>query len=126
MGTAPAGDALVLDLDEELARATDALARERSGRSSRVLLRSGPLRVTLIVLAPGGEIPEHHAAGSITVQPLRGAMRFTAGGRDHDLRPGRMLCLPPRVRHRVASDAGGAFLLTVAGGAAPMAPLAGP
>lgn len=108
------GDVLVFDLGEEQQRATDPAVAQRGGPSARTLLKDGPLRVTLIVLAPNGAIAEHKAEGPITVQPLQGTIRFTVSGSEHDLRPGQLLSLGAGVRHAVSSDAGGAFLLTVA------------
>ena len=107
------GDVLLFDLDEEQRRAEDPDALERSGRSARTLLKDGPLRATLIVLAPGGELAEHHAEGPITVQPLRGRILFRAGGEEHELEPGQLLSAGPGVPHSVHSEEGGAFLLTL-------------
>lgn len=108
------GEVLVFHLDEERPRAADPAALARGGRNARTLLKAGPLRVTLVALAPGGETGEHEAQGPITVQPVEGAIRFSAHGRDHDLRPGDLLSAGPGIRHRVSSAAGGVFLLTVA------------
>jgi quercetin dioxygenase-like cupin family protein len=107
------GDVLLLDLGEERGHAADASILERSGRNARTLLKEGSLRVTLVVLAPGGEIAEHHAPGPITVQPLEGRIRFTVAGQEHDLGPGQLLSVGAGVRHEVRSDDGAAFLLTV-------------
>jgi quercetin dioxygenase-like cupin family protein len=71
------------------------------------------LRVTLVVLGPGGEIPEHQAEGPVTVLLLSGRIRFSAADQEHDLAPGHLLSAGPGVRHRVTSDQGGVFLLTV-------------
>lgn len=108
------GDVLLFDLSEEGARAADPSLLERSGRNARTLLKSGDLRVTLVVVGPGGEIPEHHAAGPITVQVLQGAVRFSAGGEHHDLAPGQLLSAGPGIAHGVSSTEGGTFLLTLA------------
>jgi quercetin dioxygenase-like cupin family protein len=108
------GDVLVFDLEEERERAADPAVLDRSGRNARTLLKSGSLRVTLVVLAAGGEIAEHQADGPITVQPVQGAIRFIVGDRHFDLTPGEVLAAGPGVRHRVTSKDGGAFLLTVA------------
>lgn len=108
------GDVLVFALDEERERAADPALLERSGRNARTLLKSGPLRVTLVVLGPGGSLAEHQADGPITVQPLEGRVRFTAAGGDHDLGPGELLSAGPGIRHSVTSEAGATFLLTVA------------
>jgi len=107
------GDALVLDLAHEHAQ-MQALLPDRHGRTARTLLKSGALRLTLISLAPGGILPEHAAAGPITVQPLEGTMRFTVDGAAHDLGPGSIVTVGAHVRHAVTTDSGVTFLLTVA------------
>jgi quercetin dioxygenase-like cupin family protein len=107
------GDALVFDLAEEAARIKESGLVERNGRNARTLLKSGPLRVTMIVLGQGGGIPEHHAEGPITVHVLEGAMEFSTGGRVHALQPGQMITVGPGVHHAVHSDEGATFLLTV-------------
>lgn len=107
------GDILVFDIDEERERAADPELIDRSGRNARTLVKDGPLRVTLVVLGPGGELAEHDAPGPITVQVVEGRIRFGTGEEEHDLGPGQLLAAGPGVRHRVASDEGAAFLLTV-------------
>lgn len=107
------GDILIFDIDEERERAGDPEVIDRSGRAARTLLKEGPLRVTLVVLGPGGELAEHQAPGPITVQVVEGRIRFRAGDDEHDLGPGQLLTAGPGVRHRVSSDDGAAFLLTV-------------
>jgi quercetin dioxygenase-like cupin family protein len=108
------GDILVFDLDEERERAADPAILERSGRNARTLLKEGPLRVALVVIAADSEIPEHQTDGPITIQPVQGEIRFHAGDQAYDLRPGDMLSAGPGVPHHVTSRDGGAFLLTVA------------
>jgi len=107
------GDVLVLDLDNERREAADASILGQSGRSARTLLKDGGLRVTLIVLAPGGKLAEHRAEGPITIQPLDGRIRFTAGEASHEIGPGELLFAGPGVTHEVSSDSGGSFLLSV-------------
>ena len=107
------GDVLVFDLGEERERAADPELIERSGRNARTLLKSGPLRVTLIVLGPGGELPEHQAEGPITVKVIEGTVRFTVGDDEHEIRSGQLLAAGPGIRHSVTSDEGASFLLTV-------------
>ena len=101
------GDVLVVSLREDGASAPAA------GRTARTLLKEGPLRVTLVTVAPGAEIPEHRADGPITVQPLAGRIHFTAAGGTHELGPGQLLALGAGIPHAVASPQGGTFLLTV-------------
>jgi quercetin dioxygenase-like cupin family protein len=108
------GDVMVFRLGEERERTADPDTVKKHGRAARTLLKDGPLRVTLVVLAPGGELAEHSADGPITVQPLDGSIRFTAGGQAHDLEPGELLSARAGVRHAVTSQDGASFLLTVA------------
>ena len=105
---------LVLGLEEETAALREADTWLRAGRSARTLVKAGPLRVTLVAVAPAGSIAPHHAEGPITVQVLEGEVLFRAGGREHPLRVGDLLALEAGVRHSVESRTGGVFLLTAA------------
>jgi quercetin dioxygenase-like cupin family protein len=116
------GDVLVFRLDEERARTEDPAALRRHGPAARVLLKDGPLRVTVIVLGPGGKIAEHSAEGPITVQPLIGSIQFTALGKHHELSPGQLLSAGAGIRHEVSSQDGATFLLTIAQPDRPIAP----
>lgn len=107
------GDVLVFHLASESERAADPAAADRKGPAARTLLKDGPMRVTLVVLAPGSSISEHHAEGPITIQPISGRVRFTTGAAEHDIGPGDLLSAGPGVRHSVTSDDGASFLLTV-------------
>jgi quercetin dioxygenase-like cupin family protein len=108
------GDALRFDLTEETQRASDPEALARTGRSARTLLKDGPLRVTLIVLGPGGDIPEHQTEGPITIHVLRGALRLKVEGTDYELGTGDLLSIGTGASHSLMSDQGAALLLTVA------------
>lgn len=107
------GAALLLDLETEEREATHPDTLERDGRSSRTLLKDGALRLTLIVLAPGGGIPEHGAEGPVTIQPLRGRVAVELGDETHHVEAGQVLAVGPAIEHSVRSDQGAAFLLTV-------------
>jgi quercetin dioxygenase-like cupin family protein len=106
------GDVLVhhLKYDE---RTIDAALLARSGRSARTLVKEGPLRLTLMALAPGGDLPGHHADGPVTIHVLEGAVRFRALGDEHALYPGDVLVFAAGVEHAAHSEAGCVFLLTV-------------
>ncbi len=107
------GSPLVFRISEEKAQVGDAATFERHGRRARTLVKDGPLRVTLIELAPGGGMAEHRAPGPITVQPLSGRIHFAVEGKEHELGVGDFLALEKGVPHSVSSTSGGAFLLTV-------------
>jgi quercetin dioxygenase-like cupin family protein len=108
------GDALRFDLTEETRRASDAETIARTGRSARTLLKDGPLRATLIVLGPGGDIPEHQTEGPITIHVLRGGLRVHVEGIDYELGTGDLLSIGTGASHSLLSDGGAALLLTVA------------
>lgn len=90
---------------------TDALAR--SGRSARTLVKEGPLRLTLMVLAPGGALPAHHASGPVTIHVLEGAVDFEAAGQRYSLAASDVLVFAAGVEHSARSDNGATLLLTV-------------
>jgi quercetin dioxygenase-like cupin family protein len=107
------GNVLVFQIDEERDRAADPELVSRSGRNARTLVKMGSLRLTLVVLGPGGELAEHQASGPITVQVLHGRILFVAEGEQHAIGPGQLLAAGAGVRHSVVSEQGAAFLLTV-------------
>jgi len=108
-----ASNVLSFHLHEEHARVNDPVLLERNGRTARTLVRNGPLRVTLVKLQGRGEIAPHRAAGPITVHVLDGDIQFSAAGQDYRLVAGDLLVLDAGVEHHLASENGGAFLLTV-------------
>jgi quercetin dioxygenase-like cupin family protein len=85
----------------------------RSGRSSRTLVKEGPLRLTLMALAPGGALPAHHAAGPVTIHVLEGAVQFQALAQDYALQAGDLLVFAAGVEHSARSETGATLLLTV-------------
>lgn len=111
------GPALAFDLADDLRIVKEQLAT--TSRSARTLVKNGPLRATLMGLAPGGEIASHSADGPITVHVLEGAIEFEAEGKTWPLAAGTLLALGAGVVHAVRSPRGGVFLLTVAAPAAP-------
>lgn len=107
------GHDLVFRLEEQAAELLASDACLRAGRSARALLREGPLRVTLVAVAPAGGIAAHHAEGPIAVQGIAGEVVFRVDdAREHRLSRGDLLTLAAGVRHAVESRGGGAFLLT--------------
>jgi quercetin dioxygenase-like cupin family protein len=84
-----------------------------SAKHSKTLVKKDDLRVILFTMESGSTLKEHHADGSITVQVLRGEIRFRVQDREHWLRTGEMLTLGPSIRHSVESVGDCAFLLTI-------------
>lgn len=109
-----ADDTLRLGIEEELERLAGEEGVPRGSRKARTLIKDGPLRVTLVVLGPGAEIPAHHADGPITIQGMAGSVTVHAGQTAHELSTGDLLAVGAGIQHAVSSRKGGAFLLTLA------------
>ena len=108
-----AGDAMLFDLAAEIETARSVEPAAQTRRTARTLLKNGPLRVTLILVHPGGEIAEHTASGPITIQVLRGSIRLRIDNEEQTLSAGQVIGLAGGIRHSVAADEEAAFLLTV-------------
>lgn len=106
------GDVLVHHLKEG-ERMIDRTLVAQHGRSARTLVKQDPLRITIIALAPGGEMEPHSAPGPVSMQVVEGEIVFSATGRDYAAKPGEILVMAPDVEHSVRSATGGVFLLTV-------------
>ena len=108
-----AGHAIHVSLSDERAQFAERSAGSGSRRNAKTLVKEGPLRLTLMEVAAGGEIPPHHAEGPICVHVLEGGIRCRAGETEWTLGAGELLTLPAAVEHSVTSEGGGVFLLTV-------------
>ncbi len=64
---------------------------------------TGAMSVGLAEIAPGGVLPLHHHAPAEVYHVLEGKGRAEVEGVAHDLRPGRLLFIPPGARHRTTN-----------------------
>lgn len=85
----------------------------RSGRTARTLVKEGPLRLTMLGLAAGGDLPEHSTDGPVTIHVLQGTAIFSALDKEYAMGTGDILALAPGVPHSARSAQGCTFLLTV-------------
>jgi len=74
-----------VDLEAEI-RDSESLKPWSSAKHSKTLVKNDDLRVVLFTMESGATLKEHYANGSITVQVLRGEIRFSAQDHDHSLR----------------------------------------
>ncbi|MGH9574825.1 MAG: cupin domain-containing protein [Candidatus Acidiferrales bacterium] len=104
---------LSFDLNAE----TERLRREeawQAGRNSKTLVKYPDFRVVLVVLKTGARMPDHKAAGSISVQTITGHIQMHIGSELFDLPAGRILTLEPEILHDVEALEDSGFLLTIA------------
>lgn len=85
----------------------------RHGRSARTLVKEGPLRLTILAMAPGGDLPAHNTDGPVSIHVLEGEVVFEVLGQKYPLSVGDLLVLAAGVEHSAASESGCVFLLTV-------------
>ena len=107
------GDILVQHLGQD-AMTIDRVLLAKHGRSARTLAKDGPLRLTLMALAPGGNLPAHSTDNPVSIHVVQGEVSFYAIDQEHALATGGVLILAPGVEHarrivppfaRVRSDA---------------------
>jgi quercetin dioxygenase-like cupin family protein len=123
-------------IDRQL-RSEDAYRRD--GHTARTLVREPALRIVLVVMQAGARIAEHRAQEITSIQALTGHVRLAlidptggfaprpAGGagrvptphlaaldRSLELAAGRVLVIPPDLRHHVEAVADSGLLLTLA------------
>ena len=89
--------------------------RGGTGHHVRTLVKYDDFRIVLIALVDQARLPEHKAAGRISIHALSGHVQVTAAGRTFSLRPGGLVTLEHGVRHDVRALEDSAFLLTMAG-----------
>ncbi len=106
------GAVLVHHLKED-ERMIDPALLSRHGRSARTLVKEGPLRLTIMALAPNGELPTHRAEGPVSIHLLEGEVRFSALGGEYPLQSGDVLVIAGGVEHSARSVTGCVLLLTV-------------
>ena len=91
----------------------DPVLLAKHGRSARTLVKEGPLRLTIMALAPGGLFPAHSTNDPPTIHVVDGDILVVALGREYSLATGDVVALAGGVEHSARSTNGGVFLLTV-------------
>jgi hypothetical protein len=78
------------------------------------LVKEPNLRLVLIAMQAGTQVDEHHAAGRLAIQVIRGHLRVTVPGQTVDLPARPLLALDFAVDYDIQAMEESAFLLTVA------------
>lgn len=104
---------LTFDLDGEIQQ-LESEGRWQSGHTAKTLAKYPDFRVVLIVMKSGGRLEKHQTEGRISIQTLKGRIRFSTAERSVELAPGQILTLEHDIPHDVEGMIDSAFLLTIA------------
>ena len=85
-----------------------------AGHVGKTLLHDKDVRIVLMLLDRGAQIPTHRAKGALTFQGLEGRMIITLLGTSFDLAPGQLLAIERNVAHALVAVEDSALLLTIA------------
>ena len=103
---------LSFDLNAEIEQLRSENAWQ-GGRDSKTLVKHPDFRVVLTVLKTNARLPEHKAAGRISVQAVAGHILMHVQDKVIDLPAGHMLALERALPHDVEALEDSAFLLTI-------------
>jgi quercetin dioxygenase-like cupin family protein len=98
------------DLEAEI-RNSESRKPWPSAKHAKTLVNKDDLRLVPFTMESGTTIKEHHADAPVTVQVLRGEIRFPAQEQDHSLRAGETL--GRSIRHGLEFVGDSAFLPTI-------------
>jgi len=108
---------LTFDMSRALAELRDEGGSEINGHRQKTLYKHAGRTIALFAMAPGGELAEHSADGTVSIEPVEGELTVAVNGREETLRRGGLGVMQPRTRHAVRSSGESAFLLQVSLGA---------
>ena len=107
------GENLSFDLGEQIAELRQDGSYARSGRVGRTLVKAGPLRLTLTLIAAGVEVGTHHAASPMTLQIVEGRLRYRVDDEEYELGKGELLFFGPGHAQDIRALEDTALLLTI-------------
>ena len=101
-----------LDLEEEVRRMR--ACPMPGGTSGRTLFRTANLRIVLMIVNRGTQLPDHHVDGALTIQTLDGRVTVSLLGSSLELSSGCVLAIERGLRHALVAIEESAILLTIA------------
>jgi len=102
------------DVPAEMTGLLQRIRVNKSKRSASVLVKTGPIRVSVLALDEGGQLEGQSVDGPFTIQCLLGRVRVSVQGRDHRISTGDLLVVDVRTTHDVSAEDASVLLLTVA------------
>lgn len=106
------GEVLVRHLSQDEMMIDRELLAQR-GRTARTIVKEGPVRLVLMALSPGGDLPAHRTDGPVTIHVTDGEVIFRAFSEEYHLMTGDVLVFAAGVEHSASTETGCVFLLTV-------------
>jgi quercetin dioxygenase-like cupin family protein len=116
----PQGDRMLnaalveMDLNKFMDEIKQESTWKESDRNSITIFKSDSMRIVLVGLHENAELKTHTANGTISVQVLEGAIKFTAEPQAVHLEKGQMIALQEKMPHSVIAVRESFFLLTLA------------
>jgi quercetin dioxygenase-like cupin family protein len=101
-------------LADQLDRLKQESTWRTSGRNAITLTKEPTLRLVLLLLGKGTKMPEHQAAGPLTLHVLSGSVAFRAGDRTEEVGAGELIVLESAIGHDIEALEESACLLTLA------------
>jgi|SRR5690606_925186 len=105
---------VAIDLPKFIEQIKNEPAWRNGPRNAITVFKSDRLRIVLIALHAGAEMPTHTAEGMISVQVLEGSLRFGTKEDTVLLTQGHLVALHDRIPHSVLALQESLFLLTLA------------
>lgn len=108
------GAMMAFDIKSEEQALLEKARTARNGRAAKTLVKQGAIRATVSSLKRGAELSAHSVDGAISVQVLRGRVRFESNGREHVAGPGGVVMFDENVPHSATALADSSILITTA------------
>lgn len=109
------GKRLTFSLDAQIAELRKDENFVRSGRVGRTLVKAGPLRLTLTLIAKDVDVGTHHATSPMTIQVLHGRLRYRVDDEEFEIGQGEVLFFGPGHAQDIRACEDTALLLTITG-----------
>lgn len=107
------GEKLTFDLGVQIAELRQDENYTRSGRVGRTLIKAGPLRLTLTLIAEAVDVGTHHATSPMTLHVLEGRLRYRVGDDEFEIGQGEVLFFGPGHAQDIRALEDTALLLTI-------------
>jgi quercetin dioxygenase-like cupin family protein len=104
---------VTIDLPSFIKQLKSEKSWKKSDRNSITVFKSTGICMVLIALHKGAEMIKHTTEGLVSVQILKGKLKFTTNDQSVKLRKGHILTLHSGVPHSIQANKTTIFLLTI-------------